>query len=230
MTDVTIVVATYNRPAFLEVELHSILASAATVRGRGRGVRVLVVDDCSPTDAARHVVARAGAGVDYVRLPENRGVAGALFAGFELVDTRYYALWGDDDFMLPRWFQLHLERIEQGFDVVAGSYWLTDGELLPKQLKVLPPATLADLLANRVTANDGSLVRRSALDGIAWRPDRGRAMVMSMWLALAAAGRRFTAIDEPTWLYRRHAGNISRGRDAEFAASRLEAIAEFAGR
>lgn len=226
MTDVTIVVATYDRPAMLEVELHSILASEATVRARGYAARIIVVDDCSPTHAARHVVDRVGAGVEYLRLPDNRGVAGALLAGFERVESRYYALWGDDDFMLPRWFALHLAAIEKGHDVVSGSYWLADAELLPTRPVVLPPATLADLMANRVTANDGSLVRRSALDGISWKPERGRAMVMSMWLALASAGKAFTSIDEPSWLYRRHAGNISRGRDATFQAQRQAAIAE----
>lgn len=223
MTDVTIVVATHDRPAYLEVELQSILASAATVKAT---TRVLVVDDASATMAAREIAKRLG--VDYVRLPENVGVARTLLAGFERVDSTYYALWGDDDFFLPNWFALHLERIEQGFDVVSGSYLRTDAELNRTKGIILAPVTLRDLRGGRVSANDGSLVRRAAVDGIAFRPERERAMMMTFWLAMASAGRRFSTITEPTWLYRRHDGNMSRTLSPHDLRLRRQAMAEYA--
>lgn len=225
MTDVTIVVAAYDRPAMLEVELHSILAAAERVR---ESVRILVVDDATPHEGVRKVADRVG--VDYLRRDENGGVAVALVTGFEQVDSPYYALWGDDDFFLPNWFETHLARMAEGHDVVSGSYWFTDAELVPTKLAILPPVTLADLLANSVAANDGSLVRRSALDGIGWRPDLGRAMMLSRWLSLASAGKSFSTITEPTWLYRRHKGQLSARftHDEKFMALRRQAIAEYA--
>lgn len=227
-TDVTIIVATHNRPEMLEVELHSILAAAAVVKPRGISNRILVVDDCSDTAAARDIAASCGA--DYLRLPENRGVAGALAAGLEQTDSPYHAFWGDDDYMLPRWHQVHLERMAQGFDVVSSSYWDVNWELTPIRTRILPVATLRDLLNGTVTANDGSLIRHSAMDGITLRPERERAMVMTLWLALAAAGRKFTTINEPTWLYRRHLGQLSaRSRRTEHDMDlRRAAIAEYA--
>jgi glycosyltransferase involved in cell wall biosynthesis len=226
MTDVTIVVATHDRPEMLEVELHSILASAATVKPRGIETRVIVVDDASATMAARDIAARLE--VDYVRRPTNGGVAQTLVTGFDLVDSPYYSLWGDDDYMLPRWFALHLDAIEQGYDVVAASYWKTDAALRPMKQVTLQPVRLADLRAGQVWANDQSLVRRSALEGIRWRPERERAMLMTMWLALASAGRKFTSLDEPTWLYRRHATNLSNQLTEHDMSLRLEAMAEYA--
>lgn len=223
MTDITIVVATHNRPAFLEVELQSILASAANVKAE---TRIIVVDDASATMAARGIAKRLG--VDYVRNPENVGLARTLLAGFERVDSTYYAFWGDDDYFLPNWFQLHLERIEQGFDVVSGSYWRTDAELNRTKLRVLAPVTFADLCIGRVSANDGSLVRRVAVDGISFRPERERAMMMTFWLAMAAGGRRFSTIEEPTWLYRRHGGNMSNELSEHDLDLRRQAMADYA--
>ena len=57
-------------------------------------------------------------------------------------------------------------------------------------------------------------------------------MMMTMWLALATARKRFATLTEPTWYYRRHKGNMSgrkkmTRRDHEL---RAEAMAEYAER
>lgn len=224
MTDVTVVIATYNRPAFLEVELHSLLASAAMVPEVD--TRIIVVDDASETMDAKYVCKQLD--VDYSRNPENVGVAQTLVNGFERVDSTYYALWGDDDYFLPRWLPLHLAKIAEGWDVVAGSYWTTDAELKLVRETPLPPATLGALKRGQVSCNDGSLVRREALGDITFRPERERAMMMTFWQAMVMAGRTFTSIYEPTWLYRRHDGNLSNQRSAHDNELRQEAIAEVA--
>ena len=83
-----------------------------------------------------------------------------------------------------------------------------------------------------MSANDGSLVRRDAVERL--RPERERAMLLTLWLELASAGKSFSTITEPTWLYRRHAGNISTflvsQRDARFYELRRQAIAEYTDR
>lgn len=204
--------------------LTSVLASAARVPNK---VRVLVVDDASTVPGAEQVA--KGLGTDYMRLPENRGVAGTLYAGFQQVDTPYYALWGDDDAFLVNWFPLHLAKIAEGFDVVAGSYWRTDANLnRKKRAVILPVANLADLKQGHVTVNDGALVRRASLGDITFRPERERAMMMTFWLAMAAAGKKFGVVQEATWLYRRHSTNLSNQRSAHDDALRAEALAEYA--
>jgi glycosyltransferase involved in cell wall biosynthesis len=217
--DVTVVVATHDRPQMLEVELHSILASAAIVGG----TRIIVVDDCSSDFAAKTICERLG--VEYLRLSENVGVYAALVKGFNYVETPHYTFWGDDDYMLPRWFPLHLAKIAEGYDVVAGSFWKTDADLKLTQLKVLPAARMYDLLEERITINDGALVRRDA--AIEFHPERERATMLTFWLGMLAQGRKFTSIDEPTWLYRRHAGNLSNQRSEHDNEFRREAIAAY---
>ena len=222
--DVTVIVATYDRPDMLGTELHSILAAAGTVRER---VQVLVVDDASPTMAAWALCKRLD--VDYIRRDVNGGVAATLATGFEASDSRYTTFWGDDDYMLPTWFAYHLEAIQRA-DVVSGSYWFADADLNPTSRWELPVGTLADLLEDRVTVNDGALCRREVIERVGLRPERGRAMMLTLWLALARAGVRFATVSEPTWYYRRHAGNMS-GQlplviDEQFLALRREAIAE----
>lgn len=220
--DVSIIVATHDRPAMLEQELGSIAAAAA-----GRAVEVVVVDDASATMDARDVCERAG--VRYIRRRENGGVAATLAQGFAASTGRYTSFWGDDDFMLPNWFDEHLAAIRTA-DVVSGSYWFADADLVPTSVWHLPVGRLEDLLDDRVTINDGALCRRMVIESVGLRPERGRAMMLTLWLALARAGVRFATVHEPTWLYRRHAGNLSGGlplrHDESFVALRREAILE----
>jgi glycosyltransferase involved in cell wall biosynthesis len=226
-TTVAIIVATHDRPEWLEVCLYSILASAATVRRKGVSTSILVVDDCSATMEAQDVAKRVG--VDYFRMAQNSGVAATLATGFALTDSEYTSFWGDDDYMLPRWFERHMGLANRGFDVVSSDYWMTDEHLVPTEVKRLDRMRFARMLAGHISVNDGSLLRRSATSYSPWRPERERAMMMAMWLALAARNIRFDCVHEPTWLYRRHHGNMSRRLSPHDMELRRQAIAEYAG-
>jgi len=224
MTDITIIVATYDRPRWLAEELASINMARERVTA---SVRVLVVDDAGMTSAAE-TARRFGA--DYLHRPVNGGVAATLAAGFDNSDSTYTSFWGDDDIMLPNWFELNLARAAEGYDVVANSYNLVGPDLELFQSYILPPVTFEDLKADIVAANDGALLRREVAEGLL-RPERERAMMLTLWLALAAKGARFTTITEPTWLYRRHSSNMSGQlplqREPRFAELRREAIEEY---
>jgi len=220
MDDVTFIVTTRDRPIWLETCLQSILATAATVDVESR---VLVIDDASRVPA-QEVCERAG--VEHRRLGPV-GCSAARIAGYSEVTSQYVAFIDDDDVLLPRWMKLHLELIEQGHDVVSGSYWETDARLKQTKQVTLGLATFEGLKSGYVPINDGSLHRVSALSGISWRPDRDNVMMMSMWLALAAKGKSFATINEPVWLHRLHASNLSSHLDESDARFRAEAIAEW---
>jgi glycosyltransferase involved in cell wall biosynthesis len=222
MDDVTFVVTTHDRPVWLETCVQSILATAATVDVKSR---VLVVDDASETYSAQEVAHRSH--VDYMRLIHHHGYSHARVAAFSQVTSQYLAFIDDDDVLLPRWMKLHLDIMEQGQDVVSGSYWETDAELRQTKPVVLELATLDGLRCGYVPINDGSLIRVSAQHGIPWRPDRDKVMMMSMWLALAAKGKSFATIEEPVWLHRLHGSNMSANLDEQDAKFRAEAIAEW---
>lgn len=220
---IDIIIPTYNRPAYLSECVASIRAAAERV---SESVGIIVVDDGSETDAAEVIASLMGA--RYIRHERNRGVGQALATGWQASTADYTAFFGDDDIMLPHWFERHLELAYEGFDVVSSSYFLVGPTLQNRRPYILPRVTVADLMADTVTVNDGSLLRRAAVPG--FRPERERAMMMTLWLAMAHAGASFATINEPCWLYRRHAHNLSRPpirRDQRFAALRIEAIAEY---
>lgn len=204
MNDVTIVIPTHDRPEMLATCIDSIWAASQRVKEQ---VRILVVDDASTVPGTLKVAYDRGC--DYILRGHNGGVGQTLAQGFQEVDSPFYAFWGDDDFMLPNWFELHLAKIHEGFDVVAGSYRMADADLNPGQEIILRPGTFEDLRRGDVQVNDGALVRRESLREIRFRPERERIMMMTFWLAMAAGGRRFGVVSEPTWLYRRHPNQLT---------------------
>jgi glycosyltransferase involved in cell wall biosynthesis len=92
---VTVIIPTFNRSAYLECALASVLAQ------EGVGFRVLVCDNAS-TDGTHDAVSRhPDPRVTYVRRPENVGWLRNFNLGLAEVATDYVTLLGDDDVMLP---------------------------------------------------------------------------------------------------------------------------------
>lgn len=227
-TDLTVVVATYERPRWLAVSLRSILTAAEVASQRGTTTRVLVVDDGSTTTQTQEVCAALR--VEYMRNPENDGhndPSAARALGLARVDTEFYAMFDDDDVMLPRWIVAHLEAIGDA-DVCFGAYTLVDSELRALEVHRPLPFSLGDLLHDHNAINDYSLVRSTHLDGV-WRPELRKAMPYGAWLELAIRGASFQRLTEPTFLYRRHAANMSdeATTDADFSQARACLIAEY---
>ena len=71
-------------------------------------------------------------------------------------------------------------------------------------------------------------MRREAVGDLKLRPERKRAVMMTFWLAMAAKGAKFGVVKQPTWLYRRHDGNLSNGRSDYDNELRRQAMAEYA--
>lgn len=202
--DVGIVIATADeRPEMLRVELDSIAVAMAAARLKGIRCELVIAHDL-----------------------DREGVAATLAAGLGRTDARYTSFWGDDDLMLPDYIVRHMAVAAEGFDVVAGSMVLADANLDRTGERILPPAVMADFLRNAVTVNDGALVRADAR--VPLRPERGRAMMMTFWMDMLAAGRRFGVVTEPTWVYRQHPGQLSAAWSPDEMALRYAAIAEHA--
>ena len=209
----TIIVTTHDRPGMLAECLASLPLGEA---------RVLVVDD-SDAGNGRGVTERPG--VDYTRTTA-RGTSQARLVGLAWAETPYVAFFDDDDIMLPDWLELHEAAMARA-DVVTSDYFDADAHGKPTGVRHFGPPKMSDLLACRVTINDGSLMRRSVLEGITWHPERDDVMMLSLWLDLMERGARFTNIEQPTWLYRWHGANKSYTvRTERDAQQRREAIAE----
>lgn len=207
--DVTFVVATAVRPAWLAVAVRSIQLSAAVASSMSISSTIVVVDDGPPGTATRDVCATLG--VTYVRNPVPDGrpdPSAARLLGLERVESPYFAFFDDDDVMLARFVHLHVTNIREGHDVVYSTFWITDQELRPMRRHRQLPLRLGDLLADHNMVNDHCLMRTETCANV-WDPDLEKAMPFGAWLELAYRGRSFSKLDEPTYLYRRHGDNMS---------------------
>lgn len=228
MPTTTIVIPTRDRPDLLRTTLHSVLASANEARRHGYETSVLVVDDASPSPATKDVCADLGVG--YARIDVHDGQmdpASAICLGVSLVRTEYYSLFGDDDIMLTRFVWLHMDRLAEGFDLVSGSFAMVDADLASPRPRVLPPPHAGDLLSGSIMVNDGAMVRTSLAQPLPWDPTLGQSVLYPVWLRLLAGDARTTTLNETTWLYRRHAKNISLDLGERDAAVRARVQREF---
>lgn len=207
---VTVIIPTRDRPDYLRISLLSVLTSVAEAARVGIETRVLVVDDASVTDSTRDVALDLG--VDYHRIDVHDGrnnPASAIALGVGLVTSEFLSVFGDDDLMLPRFIVGHVEALEKGFDVCATAFVQTDAELRAQREVVLPEANLGDLLVGRITVNDGAMTRAALVQQLTWDPAMDQEIFYPIWLELLYRGARFTKLDEPTFLYRRHSANVS---------------------
>ncbi len=202
--------------------LELISALAEIMACEATGADVLVVDDGSPTSAARPIVRDAGA--RYLRV-RHGGYIRARMAGLLEVETPYVAFLDDDDALLDDWLSAHRSAMDAGADVVAGSFFETDAMLAVEREVTLAPATFDDLMAGDCAVNDGALIRRSLLERVTWHPERQTAAMFSLWLDLAADGAVFAAVQSPTWLHRLHGASMSTALDARDDRWRAKAIA-----
>ncbi len=208
MTDTTILLVTYNRPEWYEQ------AHASALR---QGCEVIVVDDGSDTDYA-HADFRFA----------NMGLAKARLLGLRHVTTPYVAFLDDDDVLDGAWLRRSRRTMDFGYDVVAASFIETDAELNRLRTHTLPPATLEHFLGGYCPVNDGALIRRSVLEGVTWHPERGTAVMFSLWLDLLAKGARFGVVKD-AWLWKRrlHDSNMSATLGEDDARWRADAIREY---
>ncbi|NUR60980.1 MAG: glycosyltransferase family 2 protein [Catenulispora sp.] len=241
MTDpeLTVIVPTRERPGLLKETVDSITTSARAASDTlGATVRVLVVDDASPTDSTRDLVAQlrteaAAAGtavsVDYARVEEHDGrkdPGAAIALGVSLATSRYLTIFGDDDIMLPPHITTHLRNMRRGADVSAASYYITDGDLNRQYAKRRRAAHLGDLLIGRIDVNDGAFVRTDLIQAMELDPALLAQMLYPVWATLLIDGRKFVYSRTPTFLYRRHDANISSANKDDTDAALRKSLQE----
>ena len=92
MPAVSVIIPTYDRPRLLRRAVES-------ARSAGESVEVVVVDDASTDETAE--VCRKLAGIKYVRLERNQGVAGSRNAGIQQARGEFLAFLDGDDLWEP---------------------------------------------------------------------------------------------------------------------------------
>lgn len=119
MPSASIIIPTHNRP-------HLLTRAVESARAAGSDVEIIVVDDASIDETAS--VCRALAGIKYIRLERNQGVAGARNIGIMASASEFIAFLDDDDLRLPGSLDLQTEALaanpEIGF--VCGAMLMAD--------------------------------------------------------------------------------------------------------
>jgi glycosyltransferase involved in cell wall biosynthesis len=198
---ISLVITTYNRSGLLPRAIES-------ARNAGSDVEVIGVDDCS-TDDTPEVCARI-AGIRYLRLSTNRGLANARNVGIAESSSEFIAFLDDDDLRLPGSLEKQVPLLTAD-DRVALCYGqaligdaqrqLPTGEIYP--LNCPRGDIFWDLLENNFIPVPTVLARKSSLIETGCF-DTALSLIedWDMWLRLS---EHFpvAAVEEPLAIYRK---------------------------
>jgi GT2 family glycosyltransferase len=142
MTDVSIVVVSWNDAADLPVSLGSALAQ------RGVSTETLLVDNAS-ADASREVPERLGGGARVLALPENVGFAAAMNAGIDASSGRYVLALNPDCRLEPDFCAVLAARLDRADAADVGS---ASGRVIRGKGPDLAPSDVLDTTGIYFTA------------------------------------------------------------------------------
>jgi glycosyltransferase involved in cell wall biosynthesis len=114
---VSVVIPTHNRPELLNRAIGSVLTQTTD------DFEVLVIDDASADSAAEQVVQRRNdRRIEYIRLEDSHGPAGARNAGLLRATAPYIAFLDDDDEWVPEKLQIQTRLLDRMASNVGGIY------------------------------------------------------------------------------------------------------------
>ncbi|MGH2341546.1 glycosyltransferase family 2 protein [Segnochrobactraceae bacterium EtOH-i3] len=226
----SIVVPAFNAAATIAQTLTSLLNQTA------REFEILVVDDGSTDRTVAIVEGFADPRIRLIR-QSNRGLAGAHNTGIFHARGDFIGFCDADDLWMPEKLELHIAHLRARPDVgisFAGSSMIdAAGRTLPvAQRPKLTGITAVDVfLRNPIGNGSAAVVRRAALDAIAYRPAREterdwwfdetfrQSDDIEGWLRFAVTTDwRIEGIPGLLTAYRIHAGALSADVEKQFAS------------
>jgi len=186
---VSVILATYNRAAFISQAIESVLAQTFT------DFELIIIDDGS-TDGTDDVVKRYDDPRIIYKWVENGERSRARNIGIGLSNGRYIAFLDSDDWYLPHKLAVQVAALEANPDVgMALGGWKIVNELGEKVMDVLPwkeiPAqpTLEDWLFAVTATPITLLIRKEYLDRVnGFDVDLSYSEDVELWIRLTLAG------------------------------------------
>ena len=207
MPRVSVIIPTHNRPQLLPRAVASAFAA-------GTDIEVVVVDDASTDDTAE--VCKTLAGIKYVRVEPNQGVAGARNAGVQASTSEFIALLDDDDVRAPGSLDLQLARLagepEAGLIYAQAVVSSTDHVKYDHYPQPCPSGDVFwRLLSQNFIPSGAVIFRRACLDRTGlFDPSISGIDDWDLWLRIAAQ-YRVAAIDQPVVTWRKPRPNSDQG-------------------
>jgi glycosyltransferase involved in cell wall biosynthesis len=216
MTEVSVVIPTRDRPAFLAHTLRTVVWQEDV------DVEVLVVDDGVGPGTAAVLQLLGDSRIHLLRNSGPPGVSGARNCGIDAAKGRWIAFLDDDDLWAPDKLRAQLSMAEK-----AGAAWVYAGDVtVDEDLRVRggtsPPApqqVVADLRHyNAVPAGASNVVvRHETMDAVGgFDPELRTSEDWDLWLRLAAASLP-AFVPRPLVGLRTHVGMASRSVDQMLA-------------
>jgi glycosyltransferase involved in cell wall biosynthesis len=200
--DISVVIATFQRPEPCERALRSVLAQTEPP------LEVLVCDNGSRDETADRMRAweQRDARVRFLATAENTGTPGTTRnLGIENARGSLVAFLDDDDEWLPGKLAAQLPPLLAGeADLVSTGAFRSDGSVYFPDAPASRPITRAELLRTNPVIVSSALVRRERLlaaGGFRTDPRVRGIEDYAMWLTLAGGGARLLVLGEPLVRY-----------------------------
>lgn len=211
MPRVTVLITLYNKGAFVEEAVRSVLAQTFT------DFELLVLDDASTDDGLERVKAIADPRIRVLESATNTGRPSAANRGYDAAGGEYVAVLDADDRMHPQRLEKQVAFMDARPEVgVVGSfarsfgaydrlmgYGVTDEEIRGRMLFQIP------------VLYPSCMIRRSLLERFRVRCEPGWRIPGMDYLFLLEVGRhaQYANIPEPLTEYRTGEQNMKHGRD-----------------
>lgn len=210
MSEISVLVPSYNHAPFVERTLRSIFAQTQPPK------KLLVIDDGSRDKSAeiiKRVLQDCPFENEFIRR-ENRGLCATLNEGFEKTDGDFFAYLGSDDIWLPTFLEKQIELLNARKQVVLAyghAFWIDENEQIFACTNEWTDFTDGDclpmLLRGEIFSSPSVVYRRSALEKTRWN-ENARLEDYELYLKLAASGE-FAFNREILCAWRRHGANTS---------------------
>ncbi|MBI4341881.1 MAG: glycosyltransferase [Candidatus Omnitrophica bacterium] len=215
---VSVLMATYNRAAFLPQAIESVLAQTYP------HWELVIINDGS-TDNTRQIVESFQARDARIRYvyQANQGLAASRHHGVRLCRGKYIAFLDDDDLYLPDKLEQQVAFLEAHPEIglVYSPVQLVDREkrvlgMYPQQ----PARTFLELIDGCTIATHGVLVRTACFHQVGtFRKDRSPAEDYDMWLRISQS-YAIAFLPECVGLYRKHETCMTQDVFSAYAAYR----------
>ena len=210
MTEISVLVPSYNHAIFIERTLRSIFAQSLVPK------KLIVIDDGSKDESARiieKVLLDCPFEYEFIKR-ENKGLCATLNEGFAKTKSEYFAYLGSDDLWLPEFLAESVALLEKRKNAVLSfghSFVINENEGIfdrtDNWTSFADGNALPFLLRGEIFSSPSVVYRRSALEKFEWNED-AKLEDYEMYLNLTTAGE-FARMDKTLSAWRQHETNTS---------------------
>jgi alpha-1,3-rhamnosyltransferase len=211
VSEISVLVPSYNHAPFIERTLRSIFAQTLKPK------KLIVIDDGSKDESAAIIekVLRDCPFENEFIFRENRGLCATLNEGFAKISSgEYFAYLGSDDVWLPEFLAESIKLLEKRPNAVLsfGHAFLIDEEdriidCTKNWTEFADGDVLPFLLRGLIFSSPSVVYRRTALEKYSWN-EAAKLEDYELYLRLSAAGE-FARLEKTLCAWRQHATNTS---------------------